>query len=54
MVMRKPLAECVNGCGLPPCPPSLVLCAICLRGLDDKMHEILRPRPEQADAPKEG
>jgi len=26
----KPLASCANGCGVPPSPPSLVICGKCL------------------------
>lgn len=26
----KPLAECANGCGGPPSPPSKVICKTCL------------------------
>ena len=49
----KPLKSCANGCGVPPCPPSLVICRACmdritrnlerLAGLRDGKHE---PKPE--------
>ncbi len=42
----KPLKECCNGCGEPPCPPSKVLCKDCLDGLDDKMHSLVKPSKE--------
>ena len=40
--MRKmrPLASCVNGCQAVPQLPSLVLCASCLAGLDDKFNAL--------------
>lgn len=31
---RFPLQTCANGCGIPPCPPSLVICRKCM----DKMN----------------
>lgn len=32
------LAHCANGCDAPPQPPSLVLCAECLKRLDAKLE----------------
>ena len=36
--MKLPLKECANGCGVPPCPPSLVICRKCM----DKISETLK------------
>lgn len=45
-----PLKSCSNGCGVPPCPPSLVICCECQRrisrNLDAMMAELLTRRRE--------
>lgn len=40
MKRRKPLEKCCNGCDAAPQPPSLVLCAKCLHGLDEKIRAL--------------
>lgn len=37
-MMRKPLKSCANGCGVPPAPPSLVICKPCT----EKVGQTLR------------
>jgi hypothetical protein len=36
--MKKPLETCANGCGVPPAPPSLVICRPC----QDKITEFFK------------
>jgi hypothetical protein len=36
--MKKALESCANGCGVPPVPPSLVICRPC----QDKITKFLK------------
>ena len=42
----KPLATCANGCGVPPSPPSLVICRAC----QDKITRTLEDAVARFDA----
>jgi hypothetical protein len=42
----KPLTTCANGCGVPPHPPSLVICRAC----QDKITEALERAVAHLDA----
>jgi len=44
--IRKPLESCVNGCGIPPSPPSLVICGPC----QDKITDFFRGEIARWDA----
>lgn len=44
--MKKPLAMCANGCGVPPSPPSLVICREC-QGKITKTLETMLARMER-------
>jgi hypothetical protein len=33
-----PLALCANGCGVPPCPPSLVICRKCMDRIGEQLE----------------
>jgi hypothetical protein len=33
-----PLEYCANGCGVPPAPPSLVICAACRKKIGDRLR----------------
>jgi hypothetical protein len=43
---EKPLALCANGCGVPPKPPSLVICGACI----DKITRTLESELERMKA----
>ena len=38
----KPLKLCANGCGVPPAPPSKVICKVCQEKITANMKDILR------------
>lgn len=41
MGKKKKPAMCCNGCDAPVCPPSEVLCKVCLDALDKKIHSLV-------------
>lgn len=43
----KALKQCANGCGVPPCPPSLVICRECM----DKIGATLKRLADGKDIP---
>ena len=46
----RPLAECANGCGVPPCPPSLVICRACMDAITLELEEMERRMAERDPA----
>ena len=44
----KPLKLCANGCGVPPAPPSLVICKAC----QDKITAFLDSRVKTPKEPQ--
>lgn len=36
-----PLELCANGCGVPPCPPSLVICCECQRKITRSLDAMM-------------
>ena len=44
----KPLKSCANGCGVPPAPPSKVICKPC----QDKITRNLEAMLARMDAPR--
>jgi hypothetical protein len=49
---RLPLKRCANGCDKPPKPPSLVICEDCLKGISEKMEQMIA-KMERQDEGKE-
>ena len=45
---RFPLTTCANGCGIPPCPPSLVICRKCMDKISAKLKALAEPQTEAA------
>lgn len=46
--MDEPLAECANGCGVPPSPPSLVICRTCMDKIGGKLEAMIGARKPTA------
>lgn len=46
--MKKPLRWCANGCGVPPKPPSLVICGACMDKITQTLKETLESMERQA------
>lgn len=44
---RFPLKQCANGCGVPPSPPSLVICRKCIDRISAKLREFADPKTEK-------
>ncbi len=40
--MNKPLNQCANGCGVPPCPPSLVICRACQDKVTTNLEQMIK------------
>lgn len=40
MKKMKPLPACANGCGVPPDPPSLVICRKCQDRISEQLQSI--------------
>lgn len=36
--MKRPLEQCANGCGVPPAPPSKVICQECTDRITRKLE----------------
>lgn len=52
--MRRPLKTCANGCGVPPAPPSLVICKPCQERITRKLEEwASKPPPAGAEVSDE-
>mgnify|MGYP007039173139 CR=1 FL=1 len=45
---RFPLKACANGCGIPPDPPSLVICRMCMDKISAKLKALAEPNTEAA------
>lgn len=41
---KVPFALCVNGCGVPPSPPSLVICRACIDRITRNLERIAGQR----------
>ena len=39
--MKLPLDLCANGCGVPPCPPSLVICRACTDKITKTLEDMI-------------
>lgn len=45
---RFPLKTCANGCCIPPCPPSLVICRKCIDKISAKLKALAESKTESA------
>lgn len=54
MSMRKPLRSCVNHPGVPPSPPSLVLCRECLDNITTKIEAMIADLDARATTSRSG
>lgn len=41
----KPLKLCANGCGVPPCPPSKVICRACMDRISETLRKLAAGEP---------
>jgi hypothetical protein len=48
--MTKPLKLCANGCGVPPDPPSLVICRACQDKITATLHQMLDDAEQREEA----